>query len=98
MKRNLMEVLPTSEARAELSSTVMRFREEGISAAPVLFGSHRKPEGVLLPFSLFERLIPEIEEILLAERVRERLAEGAESLPLEKLIKELGFKNSDFEK
>ena len=93
-----MEVLPTSEARAELSSTVMRFREEGISAAPVLFGSHRKPECVLLPFSLFERLIPEIEEILLAERVRARLTEGTESLPLEKLIKELGFKNSDFEK
>lgn len=93
-----MEVLPTSEARTELSSTVMRFRKEGISAAPVLFGSHRKPEGVMLPFSLFERLIPEIEEILLAERVRERLAEGSESLPLEKLIKELGFKNSDLDK
>jgi len=89
-----MEVLPTSEARAELSSIVMRFRKEGISSAPVLFGSHRKPEGVMLPFSLFERLIPEIEEILLAERVRERLAEGTESLPLEKLIKDLGFKNS----
>ncbi len=63
-----------------------------------LFGSHRKPEGVMLPYSLFERLIPEIEEILLAERVRERIADGSKSLPLEKLIKELGFKNSDFEK
>ena len=93
-----MEVLPTSEARAELSATIMRFREDGIAASPVLFGSHRKPEGVMLPYSLFERLIPEIEEILLAERVRERLAEGTKSLPLEKLIKELGFKNSDFEK
>ncbi len=97
MKPNLTEVLPTSEVRAELSSTVLRFRKEGLTAAPVLFGSHRKPEGVLLPFSLFERLIPEIEEILLAERVRERLAEGAKGLPLEKLIKELGFKKSDFD-
>ena len=98
MKQSIIEVLPTSEARSLLSSTVMRFRQEGIAAAPLLFGSHRKPEGVVLPFELFERLLPEIDNILLAERVRERINEGSESLPLEQLIEELGFKISDFEK
>jgi hypothetical protein len=97
MKRNYVEILPTSEARSLLSSTVSRFRKEGISAAPLLFGNHRRPEGVVLPFELFEKLLPEIDDILLTERIRARLAEGAESLPLEQLIEELGFKNSDFE-
>jgi len=97
MTRSIIEVLPTSEARSLLSSTVMRFRQEGIASAPLLFGSHRKPEGVVLPFELFERLLPEIDNILLAELVRERINDGSATKPFEQLVTELGFNLSDFE-
>ena len=52
-----------------------RFREEGITADPVIFGSHRKPEAVTIPYEMFQALLPAIEDILLAETVRERLAQ-----------------------
>ncbi len=97
MTRSIVEVLPISEARSLLSSTVMRFRQEGIASAPLLFGSHRKPEGVVLPFELFERLLPEIDNILLAELVRERVNDGSANKPFEQLVSELGFNLSDFE-
>ena len=32
-----------------------RFRREGAAAEPVAFGSHRKPEAILLPYELYER-------------------------------------------
>jgi antitoxin StbD len=97
MTNDFTEVLPTSQARAELSTAVARFRREGVSSAPVIFGSHRKPEGVVLPFELFEQLIPAIEDILLAVTIRARLANPAPSVPLEDLIDELGFSPSEFE-
>jgi hypothetical protein len=90
-------VLPTSQARAELSTAVARFRREGLSATPVVFGSHRKPEGVVLPFELFEQLVPAIEDILLAATIRARLANPAPNVPLDDLINELGFSPSEFE-
>ncbi len=85
-------VLPTSEARAVLSPTLDRFRREGVTAAPVVFGSHRKPEGVLLPYAMFERLLPVIEDVLLAESVRQRLANPAPSEPFDEFVTdELGI-------
>jgi antitoxin StbD len=74
-----------------------RFRREGVMSTPVVFGSHRKPEGVVLPFELFEKLMPAIEGVLLAATIRERLANPAPSVPLEDLIDELGFSVSEFE-
>ena len=76
---------------------VARFRREGLSATPVVFGSHRKPEGVVLPFELFEQLMPAIEDILLAATIRARLANPAPNVPLDDLINELGFSPSEFE-
>ena len=32
-----------------------RFRREGAAAVPVAFGSHRKPEAILLPYAVYER-------------------------------------------
>lgn len=90
-------VVPTSEARAELSPTLARFRREGVTAAPVIFGSHRKAEGVVLPYDLFDRLLPAIEDVLLAESVRARLAEGSESVDFDEFVSaELGLDVADF--
>lgn len=73
-----IEVLPISEARDEFSAVVARFRKEGLAAAPVIFGSHRKPEAVTIPYEMFMALLPAIEEIQLGRTIAERLA-GPES-------------------
>jgi PHD/YefM family antitoxin component YafN of YafNO toxin-antitoxin module len=53
-------VHPVSVARAELSRALARFRREGAAAAPVIFGSHRKPEAVVLPFEAYAELTAEL--------------------------------------
>jgi antitoxin StbD len=50
---SFLTVRPVSEAREELSRALARFRREGASAAPVIFGSHRKPEAVVIPFEAY---------------------------------------------
>lgn len=50
-----IHVHPLSEVRQRLSGIVARFRREGAAAEPVAFGSHRKPEAVLLPYEAYER-------------------------------------------
>lgn len=92
-----LHVLPTSEARGELSHTLERFRRDGVSAEPLVFGGHRKPEGVVIPFELFERLLPVLEDVLIGETVRQRLSTPDASLPLEGLIVELGLDPDNFE-
>jgi PHD/YefM family antitoxin component YafN of YafNO toxin-antitoxin module len=49
------QVHPLSEVRQRLSGILARVRREGAAAEPVAFGSHRKPEAVLLPYEVYER-------------------------------------------
>jgi antitoxin StbD len=89
--RAVPEVLPVGVARASLSQLLARFRERGIDAEPVLLGSHRRADAVLLPIALFEELEPMIEEILAAREVRRRLAADAgRRVAHEDLLAELG--------
>jgi hypothetical protein len=69
------EVLPTSEARRLLTSIAAGFREHGAASGPVLFGSHRRPEAAIVPYELLELLDPVVEDLVIAARVRERLAD-----------------------
>jgi hypothetical protein len=48
-------VHPLSEVRQRLSGILARFRQEGAAAEPVAFGSHRKPEAILLSYEVYER-------------------------------------------
>ena len=50
-----IHVHPLSEVRQRLSGILARFRREGAAAEPVAFGSHRKPEAILLPYEVYER-------------------------------------------
>jgi PHD/YefM family antitoxin component YafN of YafNO toxin-antitoxin module len=52
----IQEILGTDEARKQLGDVLKRFRRDGADAEPVLFGAHRKPEAVILPVALWERL------------------------------------------
>ena len=67
------EVLTLTQARSQMSQTVSRFRLEGIASEPVIFGHHRKPEAVTLPYEMYQALLPAIEKVLLAESMRTRL-------------------------
>jgi hypothetical protein len=51
----VVHVHPLSEVRARLSGILARFRREGAAAEPVAFGTHRKPEAILLPYEAYER-------------------------------------------
>jgi hypothetical protein len=51
----VIQVHPLSEVRARLSGILARFRREGAGAEPVAFGTHRKPEAILLPYEAYER-------------------------------------------
>jgi len=49
----MSDVRPVGEARAELTRTLRRFREDPGHAAPVVLGSHRAPEAVILPYAQY---------------------------------------------
>jgi hypothetical protein len=51
----VIHVHPLSEVRQRLSGILARFRREGAAAEPVAFGSHRKPEAILIPYEVYER-------------------------------------------
>jgi hypothetical protein len=54
-----------------------------------IFGSHRKPEAVAIPYELFEALLPAIEDVLLAATIRER--SGQSEVPWEEALEQLGI-------
>lgn len=97
MRTKKFEILPTSEARADLSTTVLRFRSDGLLSSPVLFGSHRKAEAAIIPIELFEVLIPEIENIQLNETLKRRITDGTPRISFEELVAAVGFTLEDLD-
>jgi PHD/YefM family antitoxin component YafN of YafNO toxin-antitoxin module len=75
----LVQVHPLSEVRARLSGILARFRREGADAEPVAFGSHRKPEAILIPYEAYERY-----EALARQRARlDNALSAAQSVQVE---------------
>jgi predicted nucleotidyltransferase len=64
-----MDVTSVSDARAGLSRIIGSFREG--SAVPVIIGSHRRPEAVLLPFARYRALTEEKPTAIGLDRLRE---------------------------
>lgn len=95
MKKNQFEVLPTSQARAELSAATSHFRLHGLLSQPVLFGSQRRAEGAIISFELFEQLLPEIESIQLSEVLRQRINDGLPRISFEELVHQVGLDPSN---
>lgn len=77
-----MDVIPVAEARSGLSRLLGGFRRDE-SAEPVVIGSHRKPEAVLVPFERYQRLSSATSDSVGLDRLRslkpviERLAEAS---------------------
>lgn len=78
-------VQTTSETRADLTKIVKMFRDEGHDAVPVLFGSHRKAEGVIMPMWMWEELLERLDnaETELVVRRRNDYPQTAESMDIE---------------
>lgn len=91
----IVDVRPSHAARNELPQTLKRFRAEGEAAAPLIFGAHRKPEAVVIPFELYSQLLPAIEELEIARLVRER-AQAGQARPLGELAGRLGLDPADY--
>lgn len=91
----LTPVLPSGDARTALPEALRRFRAEGVSAEPVVFGSHRRPEAAVIPFELYAQLLPVIEDLQIAQLVRERAAAG-ESVPLADVASAVGLDPADY--
>ncbi len=68
------KVLTTTEARESAPELARRFREQGIDSEIVYFGPHRRPDAAIVPAALLEALGPYLEDLIVAERVRARLA------------------------
>lgn len=69
----MLRVHPLADVRARLSGILARFRQEGAVAEPVAFGSHRRPEAVIVPYEVYERY-----EELTRQRDRFNWASSAE--------------------
>jgi hypothetical protein len=90
------EVLPTNEARSRLSATSRAFVERGAKAAPVFFGPHRKPVGVMLSYEFFVGMLDLIDDLAIAAEVRRRdQVDDGSRLSLEELAREHGFEPED---
>ncbi len=90
-------VIPSAEARDHLSSYLKLFREQRAQADPVVFGSHRKPEGVILSYERYEWLTEVLDELVAAEEVREALAKDTgKRAELSDVAREAGFDPAGF--
>lgn len=56
-------VQATSIARAELTTRVAEYKTLGAEARPIVFGSHRKPQAVILPYEIFTQLLDAAEGV-----------------------------------
>ena len=75
----MTEVLPTNQARAKLNQIAASFDDAGEQAEPVVFGSHRRAQGVIVSWALWQRIAPVVEDVLDAELATERLVRSSGS-------------------
>lgn len=88
----MTEVLPTNKARANLNQIAAGFDHDGASAQPVVFGSHRRAQGVILSWTLWQQIAPVIEDALDIDLAKRRIATTGEDqwLSHEQLLAALG--------
>ncbi len=83
-------MLPTNEARAKLNQIAAGFDHDGPDAAPVVFGSHRRAQGVIVSWQLWQRIAPALEDALDTDLARRRIEAADDQLSQEQLLAELG--------
>ncbi len=68
-----MSVVTTGEARSALNQIATRFDQGDYE--PVVFGSHRRAQGVIVPVAVWEYLLEQVEDELDLKLARKRLAQ-----------------------
>jgi PHD/YefM family antitoxin component YafN of YafNO toxin-antitoxin module len=97
MRARGMQILPTGEARQALTKFLKVFREEGADAEPIFFGSHRKPEAVVLSYEAYDALLDALDDALIAQQVKDRDAsDTGERMSLDELIRSRGLDPAQF--
>ncbi len=97
MVASRQNVVPSAEARDHLSTYLKLFRETGGQADPVVFGSHRKPEGVILSYERYEWQTEILDELVASEEVREAIAQDTgKRAELSDVAREAGFDPAEF--
>jgi hypothetical protein len=92
------EVLAMGEARRCLPQTSRDFEEMGADAAPVFFGAHRRPAGVMLSFARYVQLLDRVDDLAIALQVRERdEADEGKRISVDELLEDLGFDRAELE-
>ncbi|MGH3941121.1 MAG: type II toxin-antitoxin system Phd/YefM family antitoxin [Pseudonocardiaceae bacterium] len=72
----MADVLPTNEARTRLNQIAATFDRVGAAGEPITFGSHRRPQAVIVPWELWRQLAPVIEDVLDLATTRVRLEDS----------------------
>jgi antitoxin StbD len=87
----------SAQTRVRLADILRRFRREGAEAPPVFFGSHRKPEAVLLSYEKYMQLLDHLDDLAIALEVRRHSELGhREPIEIEDLIRQEGYDPADF--
>lgn len=68
------EVTPINEARNQLPQLLSQFETDGVNATPLIFGRHRKPEAVVIPYDLFEWLLERLDDLASLEPALDQAA------------------------
>lgn len=79
-------VQATSIARAELTTRVAEYKKLGDESRAITFGSHRKPQAVIVPIDMFNQLLDMAEGIASTPKIesvkqRVRAAKIEETVP-----------------
>ena len=72
----------TSKTRAELTKILEEFRSKGKQAEPIKFGTHRKPEAVLVPIWLWNDLLERLDSLEMRAVAGERLSNAQDAREL----------------
>lgn len=91
------QVLTSTEARSALPGIGEEIQRLGLDFTPVLFGSHRKPVGAIIPVALLDEIESLLEDIVISRQVISRLAEGEGRETVADFAAELGLDTADFE-
>jgi antitoxin StbD len=91
-RRLLLEVESVREAKSHLSVYLDDARKLGAEAPPRLFGSHRRPEAVVLSYEGWLQLLDAAENREIAWLLANRSAtRGKKSVELDEAMTTLGF-------
>ena len=64
-----------SEVRRTLPAFLRKVRKRGKDVEPIIYGSYRHPEAVVMPYEAYRTYLDYIDELAIARIVEERLSD-----------------------